>query len=341
LSITTGEIAKLLQAELQGSSDVSILSIKPLSEAKPTDISFFSPTSKKRAGELLAQAKVTKAGALIVKEFFSDFSGVQIKVPDPLGAMVDLAPHFKVVVEKPGIHSTAVVDETASIHPSASIGPYVVIGARTEIGERTVIRSHTSIYEDVSIGTNCLIHAGAIIREGTKIGNNCVFQPGVVVGGDGFGYLPDQKVGLKRIPHIGHVTLEDDVDLGANTTIDRGTFGETRIGVGTKIDNLVQIGHNVLIGARALLCAQVGISGSCQIGNEVILGGQAGVADHLKIGDKVRVAAKCGVTGNVEKGDVAGYPHQEASAWRRNQVLIRYLPELMKNRGRKSKNIEN
>jgi len=334
LNITTGEIAKRLSAEIRGNSDLSISSIKPLSSASSSDLSFFSPTSKRKTAELTEQARLTSAGALLVAEFDEGFSCTQIKVPHPLGALVELAPFFKISDQESGIHPTAVIHNTASVSKSASIGAYVVVGARSKIGDRTIVYPHTCIYQDVVIGTDGVIHAGCIIRESTLVGDNCLFQPGVVVGGDGFGYLPDKKVGHRRIPHLGQVILENDVDLGANTTIDRGTFGETRIGLGTKIDNLVMVGHNVKIGERSLLCAQVGISGSCEIGDEVVLAGQAGVADHVKIGNRVRVGAKSGVSSDVEKGDVAGYPHQELSVWRRNQIAIKYLPELLKKQKR-------
>ena len=333
MDITTGEIAKRLSAELRGDSELLISSIKPLSSATANDLSFFSPTAKRKTVELTQQARLSAAGALLVAEFDEGFKCTQIKVPHPLGALVELAPYFKISDQESGIHPTAVIHETASVSPNASIGAFVVIGARSKIGERTIIYPHTCIYQDVVIGTDGVVHAGSIIREGTQIGDNCLLQPGAVIGGDGFGYLPDKQVGHRRIPHLGQVILENDVDLGANTTIDRGTFGETRIGTGTKIDNLVMVGHNVKIGNRSLLCAQVGISGSCEIGDEVVLAGQAGVADHVKIGNRVRVAAKSGVSSDVEKGDVAGYPHQEASKWRRNQIAIKYLPELLKKRG--------
>jgi UDP-3-O-[3-hydroxymyristoyl] glucosamine N-acyltransferase len=333
LKITTGEISKRLSAEIRGNSDLLIFGIKPLSSATASDLSFFSPTAKRKTVELTKQAKESAAGALLVSEFDDGFKCTQIKVPHPLGALVELAPFFKVSDQEGGVHPTAVVHETATISPTASIGAFVVIGARSKIGDRTIIYPHSCIYHDVAIGSDGVIHAGSIIREGTQIGQNCLLQPGAVVGGDGFGYLPDKKIGHRRIPHLGQVILENDVDLGANTTIDRGTFGETRIGNGTKIDNLVMVGHNVKIGERSLLCAQVGISGSCEIGDEVVLAGQAGIADHVKIGNRVRVGAKSGVSSDVEKGDVAGYPHQEASKWRRNQIAIKYLPELLKKRG--------
>ena len=270
---------------------------------------------------------------LLVKEFDEGILSTQIKVGNPLGAIVQIAPLFRITGQESGIHPTAVVHETAIVADSASIGAFVVIGAHCVIGERTTIYPQTVLYNHVTVGSDGIIHAGAVIREGCILGNDCLLQPGAVVGGEGFGYIPDKTVGHRRIPHIGNVVLEDGVDLGANTTIDRATLGETRIGSGTKIDNLVQVGHNVRIGSRSLLCAQVGISGSCEIGDEVVLAGQAGLADHVKLGDKVRVAAKSGVSSDVEQGDVAGYPHQEATKWRRTQVAIKYLPELLKKRG--------
>jgi UDP-3-O-[3-hydroxymyristoyl] glucosamine N-acyltransferase len=327
--ITTGEIAKRLSAEIQGDLNQVITSIKPLLTAQSEDLSFFAPNSKKKAGELAQQARESRAGALLVKEFDTNFNCTQIKVPYPLGALAQLAPLFSVVGQDVGIHPTAVVHESAEVSTLASIGAFVVVGARSKIGDRTIIYPHCCIYHDVSIGPDGVIHAGAVIREGTQMGSNCLIQPGVVVGGDGFGYMSD-KSGHHRIPHVGQVVLADNVDIGANSTVDRGTFGETSVGQGTKIDNLVMVGHNVQIGVQSLLCAQVGLSGSCEIGDGVILAGQVGIADHVRIGNGVRAGAKSGITSDVEKGDVAGFPHQEASEWRRNQVVLRNLPALLK-----------
>lgn len=334
--LTVSEIAAQLNGELRGEGSGKITGISSLDSATELDLSFFSPTSKRKTAELLELAKLSKAGAILVTEFESAIDRPQIVVQNPLGALIQLAPHFVRKESSPGIHQTAVVDPSATVAASAEVGPFVVIGPRVVIEEEVVIHPHVVIYRDVKVGKKSVLHSGAVIRENTILGEDCLIQNGVVVGGDGFGYVPDKAIGHRRIPHLGNVVLEDRVDIGANSTIDRGTFGQTRVGRGTKVDNLVMIAHNVKIGEASLLCGQVGISGSSTIGNQVVLAGQVGVADHATIGNRVRAAAKTGISGEVPEGiDIAGYPHQEASKWRRTQVALRYLPELFKRRQQK------
>lgn len=331
--LTVAEIAAQLGGELIGDGSGTIAGISSLESASSTDLSFFAPTTKRKTAELLELAKSSQAGAILVVQAELLISRPQIVVSNPLGALIQLAPRFVRRESSPGVHPTAVVDPSAAVATSASIGPFVVVGPRSVIGEDVIIHPHVVIYHDVKVGDKSVIHSGAVIREGVVLGEDCLIQNGVVVGGDGFGYVPDKAMGHRRIPHLGNVVLEDRVDIGANSTIDRGTFGETRIGKGTKVDNLVMIAHNVRVGEASLLCGQVGISGSSTIGSQVILAGQVGVADHASIGDRVRAAAKTGISGEVPDGvDVAGYPHQEASKWRRTQVALRYLPELFKRR---------
>ncbi len=334
--ISIAEIASKVGGTVHGDGARTISSIRPLEIAEADDLSFFAPTSKRKTVEIFEIAKTTRAAAILVSKHEPAFPCTQIVVGHPLAALVVLAPLFRKGQLAAGIHPTAVIDPTAAVDPAASVGAYAVIGARSKIGARSAIHPHVVVYTDVEIGADCVIHAGAVIREGCSLGNDCLIQSGAVIGGDGFGYIPDRAVGHRRIPHIGEVILEDGVDLGANTTVDRATFGETRIRKNAKVDNLVMIAHNVKVGERTLLCGQVGISGSTEIGDDVILAGQVGVADHIKIGSKVRAAAKTGIGSDIEDGiDVAGYPHTEASRWRRTQVALRYLPELLKKRGLK------
>lgn len=328
------QIAEKVGGHLHGDGTLIIRAIRPVELAGQNDLTFFAPTSKKKTAELFEAAKKSVAAAILVSKYEPEFSASQIVVQHPLAALVALAPLFRELESFSGIHPTASVHETAKIDPSAAVGPYCVIGPRVEIGARTALHPHVVVYIGAKIGEDCVIHASSVIREGCILGNDCLIQSGVIIGGDGFGYIPDRNVGHRRIPHLGTVVLEDGVDVGANATIDRATFGETRVARNTKIDNLVMIAHNVRVGERSLLCGQVGISGSSEIGSEVVLAGQVGVADHAKIGDKVRAAAKSGISGEVKSGtDVAGYPHQEASRWRRVQVALRDLPELLKKRG--------
>lgn len=330
-SITLGEIAKLLNAELQGDAAKVIRAIKPLESATEDDLTFFAPTSRKKAASLKKLSQETKAAAVIVSAFDDSIPTAQIKVEKPLQAVVGLAASLYKRPRPTEIHPTACVDPTATVGAGTVIGPYAVVGANVSVGDNVTIHPHVVIYAGASIGDKTEIHASAIIREYVQIGKDCLIQPGVVVGGDGFGYASDKAHGHQRIPHMGVVVLEDEVDLGANATVDRATFGETRVGKGTKIDNLVMLGHNVKIGQRGLLCSQVGISGSTTVGDNVILAGKVGVADHVTIANGVRAAALTGIDRDVEEPgiDISGMPWIEFSKWRRIQASLKKLPEII------------
>lgn len=329
-SLTVEKVANILSAEIKGNAQTVIKSIMPLEEAGQNDLSFFAPTSKRNAQMMEEKAINSKAGALLVKEFEAKFKCAQIKTENPLAAVVLLAEMF-FSPKKP----KAEISTQASISPSAKIGKDVYIGAFSVIGEdvtiedNCIIHPHVVIYQGAKIGKNCVIHSGAVIREFVELGENCFIQNGVVLGGDGFGYFPDAKIGHRRIPHIGNLVLAKGVDIGCNATIDRSMLGSARIDENTKIDNLVMIGHNAIIGKRTIICGAVGISGSCKIGDDVILAGGVGVADHVEIGNNVRAAARAGITSSIpEKTDVAGHPQTTASAWRKQAILISKLPEI-------------
>lgn len=271
-----------------------------------------------------------KIGALLVEEGVelpknSSISFLVTK--NPLLAFSKIVPIFRPNFRpKVGIHETAVLSNTVKIGNDVCIGAYCVIENNCEIGENSVIHPHVVIYPDCRIGKGVIIHSHAVIRESTVIKDGCTIQPGAVIGGDGFGYVMDPSIGLVSVPQAGRVILQEQVDIGANSCVDRATIGETVIGVGTKIDNLVQIGHNVEIGENSIICGQAGIAGSTKLGKRVVLGGQVGIADHKTIGDDVRIAASSAVISNLtEKGDYSGFPAIKATAWRRLQVTIRKL----------------
>jgi UDP-3-O-[3-hydroxymyristoyl] glucosamine N-acyltransferase len=225
----------------------------------------------------------------------------------------------------------AFVADTAQIAADASIGPFAVIDERARIGARTIVQPHAVIARDAQVGDDCLIHAGASIRERVVLGNRVVVQDGAVIGSDGYGFARDGDGSHYKIPQVGGVVLEDDVEIGANTTIDRPAVGETRIGRGAKIDNLVQIAHGVSIGARSLLAAQVGIAGSTTIEESVTLAGQVGVAGHLTVGKGVIATAQTGIPNSVEAGAlVSGYPAIDNRDWLKASAIFRKLPELRK-----------
>jgi UDP-3-O-[3-hydroxymyristoyl] glucosamine N-acyltransferase len=235
------------------------------------------------------------------------------------------------VAPEPGIHGSAIVDDSAEVDASASIGAHCVIGARCSVGAGTILHPRVTLYPDVELGADCVLHAQSVAREGTRIGNRVVLQPGVVLGGDGFGYVFDEQGGWEHIPHTGCVVVEDDVEIGANTTIDRSLLGETRVGRGTKIDNLVMVGHNSDIAEHVILAAQVGLAGSSTVERRALMMGQVGVAGHLTVGEGAFVGAKTGVHSDVTPGTrVWGYPQQEERGWARSSSVFAKLPELVK-----------
>ncbi|MDR2337644.1 MAG: UDP-3-O-(3-hydroxymyristoyl)glucosamine N-acyltransferase [Deltaproteobacteria bacterium] len=326
------DIANKLNAELIGDGNLTITGINPLQSASEQDLSFFSPKTEKNTKDLLKIATTKTIGAVLVKKYIPEIKSPQIITANPLHAIIGLASLFHKKPPQPtGIHPSAIIHATAKLGTNVSVGALAVIGEKVVIGDNTTIHPHVVIYPFAQIGNNCVLHASSVIREYVKLGNNCLIQNGTVIGSDGFGYVPDTQTGHKRLVHIGTVELEDYVDVGANTTIDNGMIGKTKIGFGSKLDNLVQVGHNVQIGKACLLCAQVGISGSSVIGNNVVLAGQVGVADHTTIGDNTRAGAQSGIPSDIPANlDVMGYPAIPASNWRRVQVIIKKLPELLK-----------
>jgi UDP-3-O-[3-hydroxymyristoyl] glucosamine N-acyltransferase len=229
----------------------------------------------------------------------------------------------------PGIHPLALVAPDAMVGAEVSIGPFVVVERGARMGVRWFVRAHSVFAAGATVGADCELHSRVTIRERVVIGERCVIQDGAVIGSDGFGFAHRDDGTHEKIPQVADVVIEDDVEIGANTTIDRPAVGETRIGRGTKIDNLVQIAHGVLVGKNSLLAAQVGIAGSTLIGDDVMFGGQVGVTGHVTVGSRVKASAKTGVTGNVADDlFITGYPHMENLEWRKAYAVVRRLPEL-------------
>jgi len=295
------ELAALTGALVEGDSDdVEIIGAAGLDEAGAGDVTFLAnPRYTPRVGSTKASAIYLSEDALIDKEI------TVLRVKDPYLAYTRALRLFHPEPEfAPFVHESAVIDPSATIAENVSIGAHVVIGPSSRIAEGVRIYANVTIYEDVTIGRDSAIHAGAVVRERSQIGERVVIHNNVVVGCDGFGYAKDEQKRWLKIPQAGRVVIEDDVEIGAGTTIDRASVGESRIGRGTKIDNLVQIGHSCTVGEDTLLCAQVGLAGSSHIGNRVILAGQAGVAGHLTIGDDVVLTAKSATSHNVPAGNV-------------------------------------
>ena len=319
------DIAARLGAALEpGDADAEIIGVAPIDSAPPGTITFIANP------KYAAAARSTHASAIIVDKKFPSIDKTLLRVRDPQFAYALAAElFFHPVPYAPGIHPTAVIDSSARIGPNASIGAYVVVDAGVEIGENATRLPHTVIYRDVKIGKNFFAHAHVSVREGSEIGDNVLLHNGVVIGSDGFGFAKNEQGKWHKVPQAGKVVIEDNVEIQANSCIDRGSMGETRIRRNTKIDNLVQVGHNCMVGENSLLCAQVGLAGSTEIGNNVILAGQVGIAGHCTIGDGAVLTAQSGVPNDVPAGAIySGYPAIENRLWLRSVAVFNKLPEL-------------
>jgi UDP-3-O-[3-hydroxymyristoyl] glucosamine N-acyltransferase len=320
------EIARALEVTVEGDGSVDIVGLAPIDEAEVGDLAF---VASPRYRPLL---RSTRASAVIVTPE-EDVSGrPALRTADPYTLFVRALSLFdRRPRPAPGIHPTASISASAEVGLRASIGPYAVVGDATRIGDDAVLHPHVVIYPGVRIGHRFTAHAGAVVREGVEIGDDVVLQPGAVVGGDGFGFLPQGREVPRPIPQIGGVRLGDHVELGANTTVDRATVGDTVLGRGVKLDNLVMVGHGSRIGAGTMLAGQVGMAGSTRLGERVLAGGQAGFAGHLSVGDDVRIAARAGVISDVGAGStVAGMPGVDAALWRRAAAALLRLPDLLR-----------
>jgi UDP-3-O-[3-hydroxymyristoyl] glucosamine N-acyltransferase len=324
--MTLKEIAERLGCRLEGDGTIEVQRVAGLDQAGPGDLTFFA--NPKYAPAL----RRTRASAVIVGEGAPPAPCAVLRASDPYLSFAHAITLFD-DVKKPalGIDSMSRVAGDARMGQHVSIGPFVSIGAGVSVGDRTVIYPNVSIGDRVIIGSDCVIHSQAAIRERTRIGDRVIVQNGAVLGGDGYGFVTRPDGTHQKIPQISIVVIEDDVEIGANTTIDRPAVGETRIQAGTKIDNLVQIGHGVRIGTNSLLAAQVGIAGSTVIGNSVVLGGQVGVAGHVEIGDRAKAVGQSGITNSLPEGAfVSGYPAIDNREWLKSSVIFRKLPELRK-----------
>ena len=321
---TVKELAQFLGGTVIGDENREISDVKGLAEAGSDDISF----AVEPYTEYLPQVH---AGAVITEKEYPAGNNTLVLVENPRLAFSKLLElfHPRQSVQK-GIHSTAVVDESAKIGENTAVMAYAVIGKNVNIGAGSVIYPYVFIGDNVTIGVNAAIYPGAVIMENTVMGDNAVIRAHAVIGGEGFGFATkDGK--HTRIPQIGNVTIGDDVEIGACTTIDNGTLGSTKVGRGTKIDNLVHLGHNVEIGEDCFVIAQTGIAGSTKVGNHVTFAGQTGCTGHITIGDNVTFAGKSGIVGNVASNTInAGFPARPHIEWSRTQVYIKKLPDLAK-----------
>ena len=318
------ELADRLECRLEGDGDVEITRVSGIQEAQPGDVTFLANSKYEKA---LAS---TKASAVILKDGAPAAPCAMLRARDPYLAFARAVGLFAPVSRPaPGIHALAAIAAGALLGADVSVGPFVVIGEGARVGDRTVIYPNVTIGPDASIGNDCTVHSNVAIRERCTVGNRVTLQNGVVIGGDGYGFVRRGDGTHEKIPQVAAVIIEDDVELGANTTVDRPAVGETRIKAGAKIDNLVQIAHGVTVGRNVLMAAQVGIAGSTDIEDDVVFGGQVGVGGHLTIGRGAIAVGQSGVTNSLDAGAfVAGYPAIDSREWRKASVLFRRLPEI-------------
>ena len=317
------EISRTIGGSVIGSSDATVSGVSSLAEAGPTDLGYVA------SDRYIKAALESRAAAFVVGRDIPELSRPQILVQNPAYAFARIAATFFVSpVQSRGIAEQIARGEGVEIGPQASIWPFVTLGDRCHIGARVTLYPGVFIGDNATIGDDTVLYPNVTVREGCRIGSRVIIHSGTVIGSDGFGYVQHEGRHHK-IPQLGIVCIEDDVELGANVTVDRATFGRTVIKRGTKVDNLVQVAHNVSIGEHSILVAQVGIAGSTRLGHHVIVGGQAGLADHLEIGDQVMIAARSGVnrslTGNQIVSGAPVMPHEVAM---KAMAVIPRLPEL-------------
>lgn len=324
--MTLAELATRLGCRLEGDGSLDVVRVASLETAGPGDVTFFTNP------RYHAALQTTRATAVILAEQSPPAPCAMLRSPNPYAAF---AQAMDVLHPRPrpaaGIDPSAVIAPDAIIGPDVHIGPLVTIGAGARIGARTVIVALAFIGDRARVGDDCLIHAHVSLREEVEVGDRVILQNGVVVGSDGYGFAQRADGSHQKIPQLGRVVIEDDVEIGANTTVDRPPFGETRVGAGTKIDNLVQLAHGVRVGRHVLLAAQVGIAGSSTIEDHVVLAGQVGVAGHITVGRGARATAQTGIPNSVDAGAfVSGYPAIENRDWLKSSAVFRRLPELKK-----------
>jgi UDP-3-O-[3-hydroxymyristoyl] glucosamine N-acyltransferase len=320
------DLAARLDCRLEGDGEIEVSRITGLEHARPGDVAFLANP------RYTAAMRETQASAVILGEDAPAAPCASLRTPEPYVAFARaVAIFFPSAPPEPGIDERTAIASDVHFGAGVSVGPFVSIGRGTRVGERTIVHPSTTLGLGVTIGCDCLIGAHVSIRDGCVVGDRVILHDGVVVGSDGFGFAKRKDGSYLKIPQVSIVVIEDDVELGANTTIDRPAIGETRIKAGAKIDNLVQIAHGVTVGRRVMLAAQVGIAGSTTIGDDVILAGQVGVAGHLDVGRGTMATAQTGIPNSVPDGSfISGYPAIPNRDWLKASAVFRRLPELKK-----------
>jgi len=327
-SLTARAVAELIGGRLVGDGGAVLSGIAPLDRAGPGDLSFLA------SGRYLEAFRATRAGCVLIAEDFAEVSGgpaIRIFVGDPARAVGQVQAHlYPEPTPVPGVDPTARLARGVVLGQNVCVGAYTVLGAGVRLGDRVVLGPGVVLEDGTEIGDDSVLGPRVVCGRQTRIGNRVRIKAGAVLGGSGFGYAPGGG-GLERLPHAGRCIIEDDVDIGSNTCIDRGSVDDTVVGAGTKIDNLVQLGHNVRLGRHCLVMSQVGIAGSARIGDRVVLAGQVGVVGHLSIGDGARIAAQSGVGHDLPGGaDYGGSPARPHREWLRSHAVLYRLAPIAK-----------
>jgi UDP-3-O-[3-hydroxymyristoyl] glucosamine N-acyltransferase len=332
MKFSANQIAAMLGGIVEGDGEVAVNSLSKIEEGKPGTLTFLA--NPKYAHFIYeTQASIAIVSQDFVAENALPSSLTLIKVPDAYASFAKLLDAYNGFRKpKPGVHPSAVVAESATIGSNVHIGALVVIGEGVSIGENSIIQSHSVIGDSTTIGQDCFFHAGVRVYADCQIGSHCTLHSGVVIGGDGFGFAPNSENNYAKVPQIGNVILEDHVEIGANTTVDRATLGSTIIRKGVKLDNLIQIAHNVEIGENTVIAAQTGVAGSTRIGKNCMIGGQVGIVGHISIADGTKIAAQSGIGQEIKEENtiVQGSPAFGIMDYKKSYIGFRKLPELMK-----------
>jgi len=330
MTFSASQIALLINGKIEGNPDAAVASFGKIEEAREGQLAFLA--NPKYEDHLYT----TQATVIIINdslELKQPIAATLIRVPDAYSAFAALLSKYQEMVRQQlnGVQEPSYISKTASYGKNVFIGAFVYLGEKVKVGDNTKIYPNAYLGDNVKVGNNTIIHPGVRIYNDCVIGNNVTIHSGTVIGGDGFGFAPQPDGSFIKVPQIGNVIVEDNVEIGANTTIDRATIGSTIIKSGAKLDNLIQVAHNVEIGHSTVIAAQAGISGSTKIGNGVMIGGQVGIVGHLQIGDGAKINAQSGVSKSLEPGKaVTGSPAYDYTAALRSQAINRKLPDLEK-----------
>lgn len=338
MEFTAQQIAGFLNGTIEGDPNTKVTTFSKIEDGKPGSLTFLANPKYEH------HIYNSEASIVLVNKDFTPSSPIKATLVKVANAYASLAILLNMVEQlkqkKEGIDSTAFIHTSANVGNDCYVGNFAYIGENTKIGDNCKVYPHVYIAENVTIGKNCIIYPHVTIYEGCVIGNNCILHAGSVIGSDGFGFAPEGD-DYKKIPQLGNVIVEDDVEIGANTTIDRAVMDSTVIRKGVKLDNLVQIAHNVEVGEHTVMAAQVGIAGSVKVGKHCQFGGQAGLAGHIRIEDNVSIGAQAGVIGNIESGrTVLGAPAIDAKSFMRSSAIFGKLPDIYRTLGQLQREIE-